>query len=81
MKFHFLAPDSGFPGISRITHEGNGLKFGMHIYREHFQNWLVYEHVYFYFLILPLFWIIETDQILGLRAFPGKHMAIIAWNF
>ena len=32
----------GFPGISRRTHGGNGLKLCMLMYLDHFQNWLVY---------------------------------------
>ena len=34
----------GFPGISKRTHGGNGLKFYMLMYLDHLQNWLVYGH-------------------------------------
>ena len=33
-----------FPGICQRTHGGNGLKFYMLMYLDHFQNWLVYGH-------------------------------------
>ena len=34
----------GFPGISRRTHRGNGLKFCMLMYLGHLQNWLIYGY-------------------------------------
>ena len=70
-----------FPGICRRTHEGNGLKFYMLMYLDHLQNWLVYGHGLLIFLILALFWLSETGQIWGFRAFPGERMEEITWNF
>ena len=52
-----------FPGICRRTHEGNSLKFYMLIYLDHLQNWLVYGHGLFIYLILALFWLSETGPI------------------
>ena len=71
----------GFLGISRRTHGGNGLKFCTLMYLEHLQNWLVYGHGLLIFLILALFWLSETGQIWGFRAFPGERMEEMAWNF
>ena len=34
----------GFPGIFTKTHLGNGLKFCMLMYLDHFQNWLDYGY-------------------------------------
>ena len=70
-----------FPGICRRTHGGNGLKFYMLMYLDHLQNWLVYGHSLLIFLILALFWLSETGQIGGFRAFPGGRMEEMAWNF
>ena len=70
-----------FPGICRRMHGGNGLKFYMLMYLDHLQNWLVYGHGLLIFLILALFWLSETGQILGFRAFPGERMEEMAWNF
>ena len=70
-----------FPGICRRMHGGNGLKFCEPMYLDHLQNWLVYGHGLLIFLILALFWLSETGQIWGLRAFPGENMEEIAWNF
>ena len=70
-----------FPGICRRTHGGNGLKFYMLMYLDHLLNWLVYGHGLLIFLILALFWLSETGQIWGFRAFPGEHMEEMAWNF
>ena len=71
----------GFPGISRRTHGGNGLKFCTLMYLEHFQNWLVYGLSLLIFLILALFWFSETGQIWGFRSYPGERMEGMAWNF
>ena len=71
----------GFPGISRRTHGGNGLKFCTLMYLDHLQNWLVNGHSLLIFLILALFWLSETGQIWGFRAFPGERMEEMAWNF
>ena len=70
-----------FPGICRRTHGGNGLKFYMLMYLDHLQNWLVYDRGLLIFLILALFWLSETGQIWGFRAFPGERMEEMAWNF
>ena len=70
-----------FPGICRRTHGGNGLKFDMLMYLDHLQNWLVYGCGLLIFLILALFWLSETGQIWGFRAFPGERMEEMAWNF
>ena len=70
----------GFPGISQRTHGGNGLKFCTLMYLDHLQNWLVYGHGLLIFLILALFWLSETGQIWGFRAFPGEPMEEMPWN-
>ena len=70
-----------FLGICPRTHRGNGLKFYMLMYLDHLQNWLVYGHSLFIFLILALFWLSEAGQIWGFRAFPGERMEEMAWNF
>ena len=69
-----------FPGICRRTHGGNGLKFYMLMHLDHLQNWLVYGHGLFIFLILALFWLSEMGQIWGFRAFPGECIEGMAWN-
>ena len=51
-----------FPGISRRTHGGNGLKFCTLMYLDHLQNWLVYGHSLLIFQILALFWLSESGQ-------------------
>ena len=45
------------------------------------QNWLVYGLGLLIFLILALFWLSETGQIWGFRAFPRERMEGMAWNF
>ena len=70
-----------FPGICWIMHGGIGLKFYMPMYLDHLQNWLVYGYGMLIFLILALFWLSETGQIWGFRAFPGERMEGMAWNF
>ena len=70
-----------FPGICRRMHGGISLKFYMLMYLDHLQNWLVYGHGLLVFLILALFWLSETGQIWGFRAFPGERMEGMAWNF
>ena len=70
-----------FPGIFRRMHGGISLKFYMLMYLDHLQNWLVYGHGLLVFLILALFWLSETGQIWGFRAFPGERMEGMAWNF
>ena len=71
----------GFPGISQRTHPGDGLKFCTLLYLEHLQNWSVYGYSLLIFLILALFWLSETGEIWGFRAFPGEPMEGMAWNF
>ena len=70
-----------FPGICRRMHGWIGLKFYMLMYLDHLQNWLVYGYGLLIFLILALFWLSETGQILGFRAFPGECMEEMVWNF
>ena len=74
-------PPERFPGICWRTHRENGLKFYMLVYLDHLQNWLVYGLGLLIFLILALFWLSETGQIWGFRAFPGERMEEMAWNF
>ena len=59
----------GFPGIFWKTHRGNGLKFCMLMYLDHFQNWSDYGYSLQIFLILMLFWLSETGKIWGFQAF------------
>ena len=70
----------GFPGISWRTHGGNGLKYGMLLYPDHLQNWWVHGHVILIFAIWHYFWLSETGQIWGFRAFPGERTEGMAWN-
>ena len=51
------------------------------MYLDHLQNWLVYGHGLVIVLILALFWLSETGQIWGSRAFPEERMEEMAWNF
>ena len=50
------------------------------MYLDHFQNWSVYGYGLLIFLILALFWLSETGQISGFRAFPEERMEEMAWN-
>ena len=70
-----------FPGICQGMHRGIGLKFYMLVYLHHLQNWLVYGRGLVIFQILALFWLSETGQIWGFRAFPGERMEGMTWNF
>ena len=70
-----------FPGICWRMHGGIGLKFYMLMYLDHLQNWLVYGYGLLIFIILALFWLSETGEILGFRAFPGERMEEMDWNF
>ena len=70
-----------FPGICLRMHGGIGLEFYMLLYLAHPQNRLVYGCGLLIFLILALFWLSETGQIWGFRAFPGERMEEMAWNF
>ena len=70
-----------FPGICRGMHRGIGLKLYMLVYLHHVQNWLVYGRGLVIFQILALFWLSETGQIWGFRAFPGERMEEMTWNF
>ena len=62
-------------------HGGNGLKFCTLMYLDHLQNLLVYSYGLLIFLILAQFWLCETGQIWGFRAFPGERMDEMASNF
>ena len=53
----------------------------MLMYADHLQNWLVYGCGVLIILILALFWLSETGQIWGFRAFPGERIEGMAWNF
>ena len=75
-----VRPDR-FLGIFRRTHRGNGLKFYMLMYLDRLQNWLFYGHGLLIFLIVALFWLSETGQFWGFRAFPGESMEEMASNF
>ena len=70
----------GFPVISQRMHGGNGLKLCLLMYLDHLQKWLVLGHGLLTFVILALFWLSETGQIWGFRAFPGECMEGMAWN-
>ena len=66
----------GFGGILRRTLEKNGLKFGIRAYPDHFQNWLDFVTLLWFFQILSLW--NRTD--LG---FPGvfvERMEGVAWS-
>ena len=76
----FFVRRERFPDICRRTHGGNGLKFYMLMYLGPFQNWLVYGHGLLTLLILALFWLSETGQLLGFRGFPGERIEGMAWN-
>ena len=71
----------GFRAFAGKIHGGNGLKFYMLMYLDHLQNWLVYGRGLLFFLILALFWLNETGQIWGFRAFAGERLEEMAWNF
>ena len=70
-----------FPDIYRRTHAGNGLKFCMLMYIAHLQNWLEYGHGLLIFLLLAPFWLGETGQIWGFRAFPKERIEGMAYIF
>ena len=67
-------------GCRARTHGGNGLKFCMLMYLDHLQNWWVLGYGLLTFVILALFWLSETGQIWGFRAFPGECIKGMAWN-
>ena len=69
-----------FPGICRRMHGRISLKFYMLMCLDHLQNWLGYSLGLLIFLILALFWLSETGQIWGFRAYPGERMVGMAWN-
>ena len=81
MSVRLSVRPSRFPGICWRTHGGNGLKFYVLRYLDHLQNGLVYGHGLLMLLILALFWLTETGQIWGFRAFPRERMEGMAWNF
>ena len=62
--------------------EGKAWNFAcyMLMYLDHLQNWLVLGHGLLIFVILAVFWLSETGQIWGFRAFPGECMEGMAWN-
>ena len=81
IKFSEDVRPERFPGICRRKHGGNGLKFYMLMYLDRLQNWLVYDYGLLIFLILAQFWLSETGQIWGFRAFPRECMEEMASNF
>ena len=50
------------------------------MYPDHIQNWLDVGYGLLIFLILGLFWLSETGQIWGFRAFLGDRLEGMAWN-
>ena len=46
----------------------------MLLYPDHIQNWLDYGYGLVIFLILVLFWLSETGQILGFQAFSKNPL-------
>ena len=62
--------------ISRRMHGGNGLKFCMLIYPDHFQNWLYLGHALLIFLIMVSLWVSESGHIWGLRALSREHLGV-----
>ena len=71
----------GFPGVSRRTHGGNGLKFSTLMHLDHHQNWSVYSYGLLIFLILALFWLSEKGQIWGFPGISRTTHGGNAWNF
>ena len=69
-----------FPGISWRTHERNSLKFCTLMYLDHIQRWLFHGHGLLILIILALFWLSETGQILGFHAFSGERIGGMARN-
>ena len=53
----------------------------MLLYPGDLQNWLDYGHGLVIVLILALFSLSETGQILGFRPFLEEHMGKMAWKF
>ena len=70
-----------FPGISRRTYGGNGLKFCMLMNPDHLQNWLDYGHRLLIFLLLASLLLSETGKIWDFRAFSGERNEGAACNF
>ena len=67
-----------FPG-ERM--EGMACNFACWCIMKNLQNWFVYGDGLLISLILALFWLSETGQIWGFRAFSGECMEGMAWNF
>ena len=57
------------------------MKFCTLMYLDHLHYWLVYGHGLLICQILALFWLSETGQIWGFRAFPGERMEEMGSNF
>ena len=57
----FVHPER-FQGIFLRTHERSDLKFGMHMYPDHLQNWLDLGHSLLIFLFLAPFWLVKGEQ-------------------
>ena len=75
-----VRPSRGVSGHLPENTWGNGLKIYMLMYLDHSQNRLVYGHGLLIFLILALFWLSETGQIGGFRAFLGQRIEGMAWK-
>ena len=56
------------------NHWKNGLKFGILMYPDHFQNWLNLDHGLLIFLIWGQCWLSEEGKIWDFQAFHGEHM-------
>ena len=68
----------GFPGNSRRTHGGNGLKFCMLMYTDHLQNWLDYGRG-LDFLHVGATLTYRNWSIWGFWAFSWECMGGVAW--
>ena len=69
-----VRPDR-FPGISRRTHEGNGLQFCMLVYPGNLQSWLDYSHG----LLIFLFWR-YFDLVKRVKFAISMHFPENAWR-
>ena len=79
---HPSIPPEMFPVIFLRTHGRNGLKFGMPMYPDHLQKWLIrFRSQPVNLPILVPLSLSETGHIWGFRAFSWERMGGIAWNF
>ena len=75
-----LCQISRFPGIFWRMHPRNSLKFGMHIYHDHFYNLFDYDHGLFICIILVQFLHSEMGQSCSFQTFSAICMSGMAWN-